>query len=79
MRKVIEYEVNTLGEYLLFTMRQRGLSTRAVAKELKLAPSTLWRISTNRPFRINSIIPVAKWCGITPDLLWQLLEGKERI
>jgi len=71
-----EIEIKTLGDYLKYKMFEREKSTRDVAKELGMTNSTLWRIASGLDFRIKWIIPVAEWCELNPEQLWDLLKIK---
>ena len=78
----VTVKIDTLGDYFLYKMRERKVSTRDVAKEISLSPSTVWRISQGMSFKIENLIPVAKWCGLSADELWNLLsceKGKKEV
>ena len=70
----IELEVKTLGEYLKYKMVERKVSYHDIAPEIGMSIATLSRILHNGAFEIKWIIPLAKWCGLSTDQLWDLLE-----
>ncbi len=70
----LELEIKTIGEYFRYKMQERGVSTRQVAEELIMNPSTIWRIASGMNFDLKWLLPVAKWCELNPMQLWELLE-----
>ena len=66
--------IDTLGEFLFFTMTERRVQGRKVAKEIGTSPATISRIINGFGFEIKLIVPIAKWCGLNPQQLWELLE-----
>lgn len=71
----VELEIKSFGQYFRYKMQERKTSTRGVAEELCMNPSTIWRIASDYNFALKWIIPVAKWCGLSPKQLWDLLES----
>jgi len=70
----VELDIATLGEYLNYKMQEKRLSYRDVAPELKMNTATLSRIVNGKGFGLRWVIPIAKWCKLTPTQLWELLE-----
>lgn len=71
----VEVDINTFGQYFRWKMQERQVSTREVATELRMTPSTIWRIASGYPFNLKWLISIAKWCDLNPDQLWELLEN----
>ena len=69
-----EMEIRTLGEYLKYRMFITNSSLKDVENATGLAHATLFRIYNGYGFKLKWIIPVAKWCELSPDTLWVLLE-----
>ena len=78
MEKTITVQINSLGELLAFTMKERKLGVRDVAQALDISAATVSRISRGGGFQSKLIIPLAKWCGFNEyedaEELWHLLE-----
>lgn len=71
-----ETEVHTLSQYLSLVIHSRNLSLRDVAPQVDMSVATLSRITRGANFEQKWIVPIAKWCELTPLELWDLLEQK---
>ena len=67
-------EVTSLSECLRFQMFLNNHSTRDLAKTLGVSNSTVWRIINGGSYFARLVIPIAKYCRINPEQLWDLLE-----
>lgn len=81
MEKIVTVQIHNLGELLAFTMKERGLGVREVAKALEISAATVSRITRGGNFQAKAIIPIAQWCALNKyedaEELWDLLEPKE--
>lgn len=74
----VELEIKTFGDYFRWQMQQRNVSTRDVANDLEMNPSTVWRIASGQKFDLKWLIRIAQWCNLTPVNLWDLLRGFDK-
>ena len=70
----VRISVNSLGELLYATAAERHMSGRAAAKAIGLTIPTYSRIVNGGVFRLEWVLPIARWCGLTPQQLWDLLD-----
>ncbi len=70
----IKLDIETIGQYFRWKMQEKGKTTRQVAEELCMNPSTIWRIASDKPFDLKWLIPIAEWCELTPQELWDFLD-----
>ena len=66
--------IKSLGELLYATAAERHLDGKTAALEVGLTTATYSRITNGSGFALKWIIPIAKWCGINAQQLWELLE-----
>jgi len=66
-------DIVTVGDYLKFKMRERSKGVRDVALEIGISSATVSRITNGHNFNLSSLIPIAKWCDLGPQELWNLL------
>ena len=74
---IISSEAKTLNEVLRLTMQKRRYETKETAKEIGVSASTISRFVHGSSCAMNNIIPIARWCGLTPNELWGLLDTPE--
>ena len=76
MQKTIQ--INTLSECLYWRMVEQHVQAKDVAALVGCAPSTISHITSGNGTGLHRqwIIPIARWCELTPDELWTLLEGE---
>jgi len=70
-------QINSLGDLLFATMNERRKGIREVARAVGMSPATVSRITSGAGFELKWIIPIAKWCGINAQQLWELLERED--
>ena len=70
----VEMEVETLGELLSLKMLQASYGVREAGRAMNISPATVSRISNGHSMALRHIIPVAQWCELTPQELWNFLE-----
>lgn len=70
----LKTEVNSIGELLYFHMMDRRKGVREAGRELGISPATISRITQGKGFEIKWLLPIARWCGIDAQQMWDLLE-----
>jgi len=70
------FRIHTMGELLKYTLFDRNMSQARAAEEIGagVSEATISRMIQEKGFWVRAIIPVAKWCNISPEELWALLE-----
>lgn len=71
-----ETSFKTLGEVFRYQIAMSRLNAKEVAEEIGISPSTISRIINGKVFWPRCIIPIARWCRLTPQELWILLEAE---
>jgi len=69
----VTIDITTIGDYLKLKMQERNKGVRDVALEIGMSPATVSRITTGHNFNLCWLIPLAKWCNLNPQELWDLL------
>ena len=72
----IVLNVNNIGQYLKLKMAEKNMGVREVAKEIGTSSATISRITAGKMFDIRLIRPIAMWCDISPEELFNLLPDK---
>jgi hypothetical protein len=74
---MVELAINlsTIGEVLLFTMQRRKQTLRDVAPEIGCCAATLSRLTRGKECEARWLVPIAKWCELGAQELWDLLEA----
>ena len=74
---MVAINVNSIQELLAATIATRGLKQKTAAQQIGLSESVVCRIIQGKWFSVRSLKPIACWCGLTPEELWELLPNPE--
>ncbi len=68
--------VYTLADALRAGIYKRRVSMRSAGRDMGISAPTMSRILRGRGFELKWAIPIAKWLGLTPQQLWDLLDAQ---
>ena len=71
-------ELKTLRAVLAWQINDRRVTQQEAAKDINIKGSTLCRFLQGQGIRYESIIPIARWCGLTPAGLWDLMAEESK-